>query len=57
MMRLDKPRHEQIAAAGPGFALLVNNRQFRMWTSVYVRENGQIQFEKRELSATPFLKL
>lgn len=35
-----------IAATGPGFTLSVNDRPFRMWTSVYVRKNGRIRFEK-----------
>ena len=35
-----------IAATGPGFALLVNERPMRMWTSIYVRKNGRIQLEK-----------
>ncbi len=36
-----------IAATGPGFALLVNERPLRMWASVYVRKNGQIRLEKQ----------
>jgi antagonist of KipI len=35
-----------IAATGPGFALSVNGRPMRMWTSIYVRKNGRIQLEK-----------
>jgi antagonist of KipI len=35
-----------IAATGPGFALSVNERPMRMWTSIYVRKNWRIQLEK-----------
>jgi antagonist of KipI len=35
-----------IAATGPGFALFVDERPMRMWTSVYVRKNGRIRLEK-----------
>ena len=35
-----------IAATGPGFALLVNERSMRMWTSIYVRRNWRIRLEK-----------
>jgi antagonist of KipI len=38
-----------IAATGPGFALLVNERPLRMWTSIYVRKNWQIRLEKTGL--------
>jgi antagonist of KipI len=35
-----------IAATGPGFALFVDERPMRMWTSVYARKNWQIRLEK-----------
>lgn len=35
-----------VAATGPGFALTINDRPTRMWTSVYVRKNGRIRLEK-----------
>jgi antagonist of KipI len=35
-----------IAATGPGFALFIDERPMRMWTSVYVRKNWRIRLEK-----------
>ncbi|MDW8279189.1 MAG: biotin-dependent carboxyltransferase family protein [Anaerolineales bacterium] len=36
-----------IAAAGPGFALFINDRPMRMEASIFVRKNGRIRLEKQ----------
>jgi len=46
-----------IAATGPGFALTINARQIRMWTSVYVRKNGRIRLEKRDSGNWAYLSV
>jgi len=36
-----------VAAAGPGFALTINDRPMRMWTAIFVRKNRRIRLEKQ----------
>ncbi len=46
-----------IAATGPGFALYINQKRMRSWTSIYVRKNGRIRLEKLDSGNWGYLAL
>ena len=44
-----------VAATGPAFALFINERPMRAWTSIYVRKNGHIRLEKLDTANWGYL--
>jgi antagonist of KipI len=46
-----------IAVTGAGFKLTVNERPLRLWTCVYVRENGQIRLDKTDSGNWAYLAI